>query len=326
MQQKRFKGRRFLTALLCAAAAIGLCGCTPKPEPIAGGTTDKTDPNAPKTITSHEITAFSASFYLRGEWTPGQSSRLYTFTVAEEDGVLMASEPTLGVSKPADDALLSALDETIRAYDLIAQNGVYRVTAGLAPDYQKCSVEALYASGETLRFTVNNDPEAAWAKAVYLIFADWFAQNGDDSLLPPQTTGTVTSITLQQNENGAYLWYGGVNVQEQNAIDGERHLFRREVMDANGSWGTDYVRFPADFYDRVTEIVMAYDLRAFDPFSVLYGMGRSDSDPGDAPALELHMEFDNGRWMQIDTSDEADLAALRPLLSDLIAYFDSLFA
>lgn len=325
MHPKRISGRRILTALLCAAI-LGLCGCTPRPEPIVGGTTDKTDPNAPKSIASHEITAFSASFYLRGEWARGQSSRLYTFTVSVENGVLTAAEPTLGVTKPADDALLSALDETIRAYDLMEQNGVYRVTAGLAPDYQACSVEALYASGETLRFTVNNDPEAAWAKAVYLLFADWFAQNGDDSLLPPQTTGTVTDVTLQQNEDGVYLWYCGVNVQEQDAIDGERHLFRREIMDANGSWQTDYVRFPADFYDRVTGIVAAYDLRAFDPFSVLYGMGRSDSDPGDAPALALHMEFDDSHWMQIDTSDEADLAALRPLLMDLVAYFDSLFA
>ena len=69
-----------------------------------------------------------------------------------------------GANAFAEDAFLVQLQNVIDAYRLVELNGVYRVTAGLAPEYQECCVFVEYESGEKLNFTVNNDPEAEWAK------------------------------------------------------------------------------------------------------------------------------------------------------------------
>ena len=73
---KRFFGGKLLLAALVFATALFGFGCTEPP--TAGGVTDRTDPNAPKTIESKELVGFYASFYLRGEWTPGKPLRAAT--------------------------------------------------------------------------------------------------------------------------------------------------------------------------------------------------------------------------------------------------------
>ena len=186
-------GKIFLSAALSALTFFGLAGCAAAvPPPVSGGTTDKTDYAAPKKIESKELTAFSAHFYLRGEWPAGHGNRFCTFEVKKDgQGVLTAAvradsaRETLA-SLPADEELLAALVSVIDKHNLAAKNGVYRVTAGLPPQFQKCHFSTSYATGETLEFTENNNPDAEWTKEIYLAFAHWFAERGDDSLLPPK--------------------------------------------------------------------------------------------------------------------------------------------
>ena len=116
-----------------------------------------------------------------------------------ENGVLTASEERSGASLPADAALLTALQNVIDEYDLAQFNGVYRVTAGLPPEFQERTLRVEYASGETLSFTENNEPEALWAERFYEVFADWFAANGDESLRPAKETSLLTRLDLRAN-------------------------------------------------------------------------------------------------------------------------------
>lgn len=200
-------------ALLCAAAIFALAGCggsqtTPaestqtvrdtkstqsaNEDPISGGVIDRTDPDAPKYIESKEISDFHASFYLVGKDELGTKSRSCTFDVSlDENGILTASEKESGISHAADGTLLSTVQSVIDGYDLVQKNGYYRVTAGLAPECWECTMTVHYASGETLTFTENNDPWDSWTDQIYIVFATWFAENGDDTLLPaPITTET----------------------------------------------------------------------------------------------------------------------------------------
>lgn len=175
-----------LVLLLCAFMAFGLAGCGD--ENIEdGGTTDLTDYNAPKEIKSKDIKDFSVTFCLAGEWTPGRESLKCDFKVKKnQKGELTASESTLGISVPAGKSLFNKIQKIIDKYKLVENNGVYRVTAGLAPECQKCSMTVNYRSGEKLTFTTNNDPYEKWAEEMYQVFADWFAENGDKSLPKPE--------------------------------------------------------------------------------------------------------------------------------------------
>ncbi|MBR1552960.1 MAG: hypothetical protein IJ631_02965 [Schwartzia sp.] len=185
-------GKLFLSAALSVLAFFGLSGCAGAAvsgPPASGGTvTDKTDHSAPKQIESKELTSFHAHFYLPREWAPGKG--FYTFDVKTDDhGVLMASvrpDSTVEarISRPADEKLMAALQAIIDGQSLAAKNGRYRVTAGLPPQFRACRFEAGYATGEKITFTENNNPNAAWAKETYRAFADWFAEQGDESLLP----------------------------------------------------------------------------------------------------------------------------------------------
>ena len=170
-----------MAAVLCFSMLFSLFGC--KKATDSGGRIDQTDHDAPKVIQSKEISSFYASFFLAEHQNKeGKHDFLFRIETDEED-VLTASEESSGLSQPADQALLDTLQEVIDEKELVSQNGVYKVTAGLAPGYQKCERHVTYASGETLRFTINNDPRAEWAESIYAVFAQWFAEKGDDSLL-----------------------------------------------------------------------------------------------------------------------------------------------
>ena len=163
--------------LLFLLAALLLCTAC-KSEPTVGEVTDNTDPAAPKEIASREITEFYAHFYHR-ECENAEGGHTFTFSVtADEDGTLIAKEALTGLSVPAEEAFLLALQKIIEAHDLVQKNGIYKVTAGLPPEYQPCELTVRYASGEVLTFTEKNDPAAEWSKAVHAAFAERFAAQG----------------------------------------------------------------------------------------------------------------------------------------------------
>ena len=178
-----------LALLLCGVLLFGFSGCGKEDNPTTGSTTDKTDYNAPKEIKSKDIIDFYATFCLAGEWTKGEESLQYEFEVKKDSkGKYTASESTVGIVAPADETLLKSLQDIIDRFNLVKDNGVYKVTAGLAPECRECSLDVYYKSGESLKFTKNNDPYAQWEQEMYMTFADWFAEKGDESLMPPETT------------------------------------------------------------------------------------------------------------------------------------------
>ena len=327
----RHIGKLVLSAILSALTFFGVGGCASAVDrPTAGGTTDKTDYAAPKAIESKELTSFYAHFYLPGEWSPGKENRFYTFDVhKDEQGVLTAFAHTDSVqeaviSRPADEKLLTALQSVIDERHLAGENGVYRVTAGLPPQFQKCRFDAGYASGEKLTFTKNNNPDAEWTREIYMAFANWFAERGDASLLPPeQSFGTIKDFSFAWIEDGKKTRCSPVHVQEGKAIDGERLLLGKSVYDveAKQSLSREYMLFPEDYAERIRAILSAHDLRAFDVRSVFYKRRKKE----ERPALEIHVNFADGSHLYIDVGDAADIEALRPLTAELAAYHDALF-
>ena len=84
--------------------------------------------------------------------------------------------------------------------------------------------------------------------------------------------------------------------------------------------------FPADYKDSIHAILSAHDLRPFDRQSVLYGLDRPRQETKLSLAdLQIHVSFADGHTLYIDTSTDSDIEKLRPLVSELSAYHDSLF-
>lgn len=174
----KFGSNLLLSAFVCA---LSIFGAGEAAVPIDGGVTDKTDYHATKTIISKEITEFYVhAFIFCG--SNGDEGSVYTFTVKKEGPVLMASESHSGSRSPADEKLLRKLQTIIDKYELVKRNGTYHITAGLPAEFQPCDFETVYASGEILRFTIDSEPDAEWAKEIYLTFAMWFAQKGNGGL------------------------------------------------------------------------------------------------------------------------------------------------
>lgn len=349
MFMTRGKGVVFMAVLLSIFLMLGLGGCTDEPqdepEPVDGGTTIRTDEDAPKVIESKDITGLDVNLYLASRWS-GDEEHFFQFRIAEQNGTLTASESFSGVSLPADEALLTALQDVIDRYELAKRNGVYEVTAGLPPEFQERTLSVAYASGETLRFTQNNEPFEDWAVAFYDVFADWFAARGDESLYPDKETSLVSRIDVRLKENGQWFEFGGINVLPENTIEGETYLLQREVYDEASQTVLEqgYRLFPDEYYEKITEILAAHDVVKTYEFSYYdpeagdygnhdegyYGFGSKTTADGEEDSddlyLDLYVEYESGRRMTIETRKASEIEGLRPLLADLTAYIDRLFA
>ena len=333
----RTRGKMIMAVLVSLLTFLGLGGCASAIDrPECGGTTDKTDHNAPKKIESKDLTDYYAHFYLSGEWSPGRNDRFYTVEVRkDEQGVLTATVWTDSVkdacvSLPADEKLLTKLQSIIDERKLAAKNGVYRVTAGLPPEFQACHFNANYASGEKIEFTENNNPDAEWTRETYLTFAEWFAEKGNESLLPPKLSyGPIKDCSFTLTGEGRKVHISPVHVQEKNAIDGEQRLLGKTSYDAASKiWERDeYILFPEDYLEQIHAILSKYDLRTFDWHSVLYKKRKMTDEEKDffRPVLQIHVNFADGKGLRIDTNDPGDIETLRPLVQELLAYHDSLF-
>ena len=319
--------------LLAPLMLFGIGGRKPDTSHMCGGTTDKTDDKAPKEIKSKDITKLSVTFYVRGEWSSIERKEQYSFGVEpNENGELTLTERTLGISVPADNVFLAQLQQVIDDTRLVLRNGVYRVTAGLPPPYQPCHVTVEYASGEKLSYTENNNPDDEWIKLMYPVFAEQFAKGGIDILLIPNYKGVVDSINLDTYENGVYTWYSRITVLPEDAIDGRRDLFgkRRYNASAKKETLTEYILLPDDFYETVTEIIHKYDLREFDRCSVLYIAPPKNTDNDETSdskdKISLHIHHEDGHQLNIETKDPERIEKLRPLVNELIEYYDHILA
>ena len=337
-----------MAAALFAAGLFGflLGGCRKKPaDPIAGGTTTYVDPDAPKDLPAGELTEFSATLFLNNRWH-GDEEHEFAFTVSpDESGSPVAAEANTGISAPADRALLDALAGIVARYDLASKNGLYDVTAGLPPEAWAYPFRASYSSGEEITFTVNNNPHSEWGEEVYDVFASWFDERGIDALRPETDATLITRFSLVITDGPKRVRYGGINVGEGDAIDGETYLLEKDAEGGGlfGMGSTKYILFPDDYYEKLTAIIASTDLdrryrfSAYDHAENNYGNHEAgyfgwgdkttaDNEPdSDTRKLSLHLTFESGHRVNIDTRKLSEIDAMQSLVDALTAYLDPLF-
>ena len=344
------KGLRAMALILSASALMGLfslfgCRKNSPDEPVDGGTVTHVDSDAPKTVESKELTAFSAELFLSNRWYGDEQHEFHFLISPDQSGALTASEANSGVSLPADEELLTGLAEIVAEYDLASMNGLYDVTAGLPPEAWAHPFHAAYASGEEISFTVNNQPFSAWGEAVYDLYASWFEKHGITDLYPDPEESLLTRFTLDFTEKGRRVRYSGVNVPAEQAIDGETYLLSKSV-ETSGLFGRDsdkYILFPDDYFEKLTALIASTDLDRKYVFSTYdrvennygnhdagyFGWGdktTADNEPdSDFMKLSIHLTYESGHRVNIDTKKESEIEAMRPVIEALTAYLDPLF-
>ena len=310
-------------------------------EVIDGGNTVFVDEEAPKEIHSGVIIEYHADFYCATRWRIPDSMEWFHFSVARNrDGILIASETGSRLEYPADQELLNRLQKVIAGNDLVKKNGLHDVTAGLAPEYAAGGLNVIYDSGETLRFTTDNDPYALWSEETYDVFADWFSEHGMNGLYPDEDHSPILSFWMEERENGRELSFFTQSENTKNShpvLEMERCDLKKETVEEEKR-----IPIPKDYFQRITAILSAFHVaRAYD-FSTYshtsgsfrnhedgyFGMGphsEKEEDSKDRFFL-LHALYESGKRIHIETRKESELNGMKDLTDTLKDFHASLFS
>lgn len=181
--------------------------------PVCGGTTRRTDANAPKEIHSDTMTLFRAKSALMpsmGETMPPEAARLRflsAYAAATEDGAFVMLETRGDEEKSrlswaiVSAEIFPALVRAVNAAGLAAQNGRFSFTHGLPKNFGG-EVEIDYASGEKLHYANNQSPvfSVAFASSLYRLFSD--AIQASDTALPDASQ--ITSVRFDETSTDGF--------------------------------------------------------------------------------------------------------------------------
>ena len=302
-------------------------------DPICGGTTDNTDYNAPKEIKSDKLVSLSVGFFHYYKYD-GSSGMFYSFYVEpNEEGKLILKDNGADEGFEVDSSVLDGAQEIIRKHDLAAVNGIHKTTAGLAPDYQPCFVEAKYDSGEYISYSANSDPTSDWGSDFVDYFAQIMADNGDDQYLPSKMTGEIKRFELEILSNNLVYTYDTVNIpidgskpDLEDVLDGndtneyEVKLNRRIYdMDAEELIDDTVANRSPEYYEGLMQIISDNDIRDFENYNTA-----SDVVDFDNPTdyYDFYIEFEAGNIVSGASADPKELEEFRMIAEQLLKYMD----
>ena len=208
---------------LIALLTVFSSGCSGRAEkepvptpPITGGKVDRSDTNAPKVIDSRDLTFFSYQFYLYGKYNYEKDSG-YSFEVKKmDDGTVSLEEKSCyKVKCSTDEHILAALQSLIEKYGLAKMNGADEHTAGLPVEFQPCYFRAEYASGESIRYSTNNNPEDPFSREVVKLLGDEFAARGEDCFQPPVNASRIKRFDLEYTDGDIRWRIGELRVPKE---------------------------------------------------------------------------------------------------------------
>ncbi len=195
-------------ALLLAACAAPIS--PEKEEPVCGGVTDNTDPNAPKTIQSTEITSFECYFSTLTDMEREEDLGVGEYRLSAElkDGAAVGAydfrdrydNKDVKAELHADAGFFKELQAIVAKYDLAQFNGKSHFVAGLPEDFG-ATISVRYASDETIYAADNQDgflPRGAMVELKQLF------ENA--CMIAPETVDlTVQEEVATDTVNGRFL-------------------------------------------------------------------------------------------------------------------------
>ena len=204
-------------ALLAGCAVPGIPLADPDTEPetepeIDGGVKDSTDPNAPKTIKSTEITRFSCWFSTIPDADPGVLGNRIVQLTAERKGDTVygvydvRSEGGVKREFTAPASFMDELQGIAEMFDLAQHNGYSYHVSGI-PNEFGATLDVEYASGEKIYASDNQDNFLSFGvmNALVQLFAEACASE-------PELV--AVGIEQQFEDAPAYVAYPALTVDE----------------------------------------------------------------------------------------------------------------
>lgn len=144
------------------------------------------------------------------------------------------------------------LQNLIKKHNLESLNGLYDVTAGLPAEFQPSYFRAKYASGEELRYTINNFPRDPFGIELFRYVRDVLIANGDSAFIVPDEFRQIDRMKLDYSEGDGILYI----YDEMKMLDGTFKL-SREVYDStsNEGFSDKAVPIPAGYKEGLTDLV-----------------------------------------------------------------------
>ena len=343
------KGSRIMKLLLGSVLLFGLFGCKDKndeviEEPLDGENIRKEDPDAPKTIESSDIASADIAVYIAERYY-GDENHDFHFQIYEENGEMVISELNSGVKDAADEKLLSKIQQVVEENDLVRYNGVYDVTAGIAPEYQARRFLLTYKSGEKIEFTMDNNPYAIWSEKLYDAIADHLAEKGNTALYPEEDDSLMNRFRLSFEEDGKETEFSDIYISDKKSENGKKLVLQYSVYDTvkGRQLKEKYIEFPESYFEDLTKIIAKTDVRRRYNFSRYdhkadnygnhedgyFGLGDKttfdEEEDSKTLSLDLYMVYESGERYSIETRKESEIEGIRPLIEELINYHRSLF-
>ena len=306
-----------LAAVLVAAVAIR--ARAPQSPPPDGGTVTYRDSNAPKVIQSKEITALSTYFYCLDRYTPNSASHYAFEIVPEGDLWRLTLSGTDGASAVIDREALSRVQAIIDEYKLAEHNGIYRVTAGLPVQFSPCSLNADYASGENLNFTLNGSIDRPWCIDLRNCFFDLFAEAGLARFQPPKEAITIDACSIAFSVGDIAYSYDSMEDE-----DGKTRYCRTEYDMAGQEESAEAViDFHPDIYRGLQQVIEDCHLESL---TKLIGTDFDFHMPHTTEGyLEITIDYENGRKLWLQAAGDRIPEEWYPMREALKEYLDALF-
>ena len=278
-------------------------------EQICGGVVDNSDATAKKVINSDKPVSFSCNFFLYGSVT-GESDSGYGISVKRDnEGRFLLTESKHNVSCETDDAYLQGIQQIIIDNNLISINGLNRYTSGLPVMFQPCYFDAVYDSGERLRFSINNNPESEWGRAIYKLTRAEFEKHGITAFAPRTDAGKIRKFILTYTEGELYHRFGEIEVPvagvkkslmeiaEEGYKEGESEMkVQHTAMNRRTNERTTVMgRIDDNYYEGLNKLISQIDL---DDFANISGAPYSFNYMDTPDYYEYYIEYENGKILR----------------------------
>lgn len=333
--------KKIMITILSTMFLFSLFGCKKNDGPIAGGVTDKTDPNAPKVIESEQIVEFDTNYFSYIRWS-GDENHKFEFKVVKENNQFVLYENNRNIKCDADDSLLENIQKVIEDNNLVSRNGVYKITAGLPVEYQPCNFYVKYDSGEELQFTINNEPCDKWSADLYDVINEYLLSKDIDTLSPTKEESLVNNFMFSYKQDNLIFDYQEIDVEKNKAIKNNTHLLMNDVYDENKQEVVyqEMIVIPDDYYQIISDILSKHDVvtkydfstynylsNSFDNHSLgYYGFSKdSNSKDSESYKVELYATYESEKSIDITTTKSSEIEGMRLLVDDLINYYDGIF-
>lgn len=217
------------------------------PDILCGGRVDRGF-DAPKVIQSKDLTALDTEFFYTEKYGDrGYACLRIKLERDEKNELILSEENRYNVSTEVGNEVLSGTQELIDKFKLSGLNGTDEYTSGLPYPYSPMYFKARYASGESIYFYVDGNPQEPWCNELAEYFLNVFEEYGETSVLPKRESVQIVGFDIEYFDGAVNHAYGNIMTQNNEV----KLLKRKYDYNTNESVHEEYIEVPENCYSEL---------------------------------------------------------------------------